>query len=105
MRSTTIVTQFEAEDRWLRSFRYSPVQGTLTPVQSLVAQLIACGLSDKEIAFFLGVAASTIKAHNTRILKSFGLSRRTEVVRFMLESGMFDPEEAEQLLAGRSEAF
>jgi DNA-binding NarL/FixJ family response regulator len=94
----------EAEDRWLRAFRYAPVQGTLTPVQSLVAQLITCGLSDKEIAFFLGVAASTVKAHNTRILRSFGLSRRTQVVRYMLESGMFDPEEAQQTLAGRFQA-
>lgn len=100
MRSTDVVED-AAKDRWLRSYRYTPIHGTLTPAQSLIAQMIACGLSDKEISYFLGVASSTVEAHNTQILRCFGLSRRNQVVRYMLESGQFDPEAAAQSLAGR----
>jgi len=34
-------------EKWLRSFRYAPQGGTLTRVQLLIAQLVACGLSDR----------------------------------------------------------
>ena len=89
-------------EKWLRSFRYAPQGGTLTRVQLLIAQLVACGLSDKEISGLLGVASSTVKAHNGSILKCFGLWRRTQLVRFMLETGRFDPDGAERMLAERS---
>jgi len=105
MRKANQAQEGECQDRWLRAYRYTPLRATLTPVQFLVAQLVACGLSDKEISHFLGVASSTVKAHNTRILKSFGLLRRTQVVRYMLESGQFDPEAAAQLLNGRHDGF
>jgi len=105
MKKADHVKEVEVQDQWLRAYRYTPLHAKLTPVRSLVAQLIACGLSDKEISHFLGVASSTVKAHNTQILKSFGLLRRAQVVRYMLESGQFAPEAAAQLLSGRHNGF
>lgn len=87
---------------WLRSYRYAPHRVKLTPVQWLISQLVACGLSDKEIAFMLAVSASTVKAHNTRTLRALGLLRRGQLVRYIFETGQFDPAEAEAMLRARS---
>lgn len=78
-------------DGWLREFRFSPRNILLTATQKMVCQCVACGLSDKEIAFFLGIGSSTVKAHTSKILKTIGLIRRTQLVRFVFESGEFDP--------------
>lgn len=78
-------------DGWLREFRFSPRNILLTTTQKMVCQCVACGLSDKEIAFFLGIGCSTVKAHTSKILKTIGLIRRTQLVRFVFESGEFDP--------------
>ena len=85
----------------LRAFKYAPEPRMLSSVQWLIAQLITCGLSDKEIAPLAGVATSTVKAHNSGILKRLGLFRRAQLVRFMMESGQFDPEGADCFLAER----
>lgn len=86
---------------WLRSFRYQPKPAALSAVQWLIAQLVSCGLSDKEIAYILRICTSTVKAHNNKTLRSFGLVRRGQLVRYIFESGQFDPELAEALLAQR----
>ncbi len=76
----------------------------MASVQWLIAQLVACGLSDKEIAHLLSISSSTVKAHNTKTLRALGLARRGQLVRYVFESGMFDPEGAERLLAARRPA-
>lgn len=85
----------------LRRFRYAPQPARFSPVQWLTAQLVACGLSDKEIAFLIGISPATVKAHNNRNLQNLGLLRRGQLVRYIFESGQFDPEAAEQLIAER----
>lgn len=82
-------------DGWLRDFRFSPRDIILTSTQKIICQFIACGLSDKEIAYFLNIGCSTVKAHNTKILRTLGLIRRTQLVRFVFETGEFDPEMVE----------
>ena len=94
---------FEKSVSWLRSYRYAPQSKQLSPSQWLIAQLIACGLSDKEIAFLLGVAQATVKAHNGNTLRSLGLFRRSQLVRYLWETGQFNPEAAQQSLAQRRE--
>lgn len=79
----------------LRTFRFAPQPVILTTTQKAVSQCIACGLSDKEIAFFLGIQCATVKAHTSKILRMLGLFRRTQLVRFVFESGDFDPEMVE----------
>ena len=86
---------------WLRSYRYAPSPARLSDVQWLIAQLIACGLSDKEIAHILGVSCSTVKAHNNKTLRALSLLRRGQIARYVFETGQFDPEAAEARLNRR----
>jgi DNA-binding CsgD family transcriptional regulator len=86
---------------WLRGFRYKPQHARFSPVQWLIAQLVACGLSDKEIAHLLSISASTVKAHNNKTMRALGLMRRGQLVRYIFETGQFAPEEAERLLSAR----
>ena len=79
----------------LRSFRYEPKPARLSPMQMLVVQLVCCGLADKEIAFVLGVSSATVKAHMSRAIKDMGLYRRHQLVRYVFENGLFDPEAAQ----------
>lgn len=88
---------------WLRGFRYAPRPVKFTPVQWLITQLIACGLSDKEIAHMLTISASTVKAHNNKTMRSLGLMRRGQLVRYIFETGQFEPERAERMLAERKQ--
>ena len=89
----------------LRSYRYDPKPCRLSPMQMLVVQLVCCGLADKEIAFLLGVSSATVKAHMSRAIKDMGLFRRHQLVRYVFENGLFDPEAAQdQILRRRSAA-
>ena len=89
----------------LRSFRYDPKPCRLSPMQMLVVQLVCCGLADKEIAFMLGVSSATVKAHMSRAIKDMGLYRRHQLVRYVFENGLFDPEAAQaEILRRRSAA-
>lgn len=90
-----------SRERWLRFFRYAPQGIIFSPVQQVIAQLVTCGLSDKEIAYLLGIACSTVKVHTGKILKMLGLNRRAQLVRYMIESGRFDPDTTEEMLARR----
>ncbi len=90
---------------WLRSFRYSPRDHRFSHVQWLVAQLVACGLADKEIAYLLGISSSTVKAHTGKIIRSLGFFRRSQLVRYIWEARLFHPEETEALLAERQEKY
>jgi DNA-binding CsgD family transcriptional regulator len=85
----------------LRSFRYQPRAIRFSPVQALVVQLVCCGLADKEIAFLLGVCAATVKAHMSRAIRDMGLHRRHQLVRYVFENGLFDPEWAEAEIVTR----
>ncbi len=86
---------------WLRGYRYAPKPVPISEVQWLIAQLITCGLSDKEIAYILSVSRSTVKAHNNKTLRSLNLLRRGQIVRYMFETGQFDPDAAEACLNER----
>lgn len=92
-------------ESWLRSFRYAPQVHRFSEVQWLVAQLVACGLADKEIAYLLGISASTVKAHTGKIIHSMGIWRRSQLVRYIWEERQFHPEETELLIAQRLERF
>lgn len=85
----------------LRSYRYQPKRIRFSPVQMVVVQLVCCGFADKEIAFLLGVSSATVKAHMSRAIRDMGLYRRHQLVRYIFENGLFDPERAEAEIARR----
>ena len=52
----------------------------LTTRELEVAQLLACGLTNKEIAQRLGITDHTVKFHINGVLRKLGVSSRTEAV-------------------------
>lgn len=55
----------------------SPVR--LTPTQMKVMQGVRSGLLNKQIAFDLGIAEKTVKAHMTLLMKKLNVRNRTQV--------------------------
>jgi DNA-binding NarL/FixJ family response regulator len=52
----------------------------VTPRQAQILDLVALGLSDKEIANQLGVSARTVQSHMDRLFLEHGLHKRAAVV-------------------------
>jgi DNA-binding CsgD family transcriptional regulator len=60
----------------------------LTPRELEVLQLIAEGLSTREMAERLFVSENTVKTHIGRVLDKLGASRRTQAVQFAKRQGI-----------------
>lgn len=56
-----------------------------------VLQLIAEGLSAKEIAADLGISTKTVEAHRTSVMRKLGARKATELVRYALRHGLIEP--------------
>lgn len=52
---------------------------SLTPTQMKVLHGVHCGLLNKQIAFELGIAESTVKAHMTALMRKLNVRNRTQV--------------------------
>ena len=73
--------------------RSSPTQARIealgiTPRELEVLQLIAEGLSNKEMAERLFVSENTVKTHASRVFDKLGASRRTQAVQFAKSQGL-----------------
>ena len=51
----------------------------LTPTQRKVLQGVHSGLLNKQIAFDLGIAEATVKAHMTALMRKLNVRNRTQV--------------------------
>lgn len=51
----------------------------LTPTQMRVLQGVHLGLANKQIAFDLGIAEATVKAHMTALMRKLNVRNRTQV--------------------------
>jgi len=63
---------------------------TLTPREREVLELLAEGISNKEIAAQLGVSPHTAKFHVTALLDKLGAETRTEAVVLAARSGLLE---------------
>lgn len=66
----------------------------LTPRETAVVWLMACGLSNKEIAVALGIKHSTVKNHSTAIFKKWHVNDRTQAVICAFAKELIAPREA-----------
>jgi DNA-binding CsgD family transcriptional regulator len=60
----------------------------ITPREHEILQLIAAGLSTREIAERLFVSENTVKTHAGRVLEKLGARRRTQAVQVAKEAGI-----------------
>jgi two-component system, NarL family, response regulator YdfI len=67
----------------------TPFEATkLTEKEIFILQATAKGYRNKDIAFDMGIAERTVKAHLTNIYNKLGVNTRTEAVAVALESRM-----------------
>jgi DNA-binding NarL/FixJ family response regulator len=64
----------------------------LTPMQAKILKGVSSGLLNKQIAFDLGIAETTVKAHMTMIMRKLNVRNRTQVA--LVVQGMKVLEEA-----------
>jgi DNA-binding NarL/FixJ family response regulator len=60
----------------------------LTGQERKVLQLIAEGLTGKEIAGALAISPNTVHAHRTRLMAKLGLHKQTDLVRYAVKEGL-----------------
>lgn len=53
---------------------------SFTPMQEKVVDRVVRGLTNKQIAFELGIAEKTVKAHMTLLMKKLNVTNRVQVV-------------------------
>ena len=56
-----------------------------------VLQLIAEGMSAKEVASQLSISTKTVEAHRTSLMRKLGVRKATELVRYALRHGLIEP--------------
>ncbi len=61
---------------------------TLTNRQSQVLGLVAQGMSNKQIAYEIGVSEATVKLHINALLKAIGAANRTQAVIIAQKTGL-----------------
>jgi DNA-binding NarL/FixJ family response regulator len=75
------------EARELQSAREAPAAHPLSPRELEVLTLVAAGLTNKEIAFRLGLSDRTVQYHMNPVFNKTGTSSRTEVTSYALRQG------------------
>jgi DNA-binding NarL/FixJ family response regulator len=67
---------------------YVPSNVELTPTELKVVQLVAQGMSNREISEKLNVSQRTIESHVSNMLNKTNLHNRTELARWSIESNL-----------------
>ena len=85
-----ISPQFEGAGMRVDSNLDSPLS-SLSNREREVLQLVAEGLSSREIAEALGVAGRTAEAHRASVMAKLGLHKVTDLVRVAIREGLISP--------------
>ncbi len=93
---SNVVYEREGVDRWLvkqtesSSRPYSDPGEPFHPLSKREMEVLECvtlGMSNKEIATFLGISHQTVKNHVTAILRKLGVEDRTQAAVYALRRG------------------
>jgi DNA-binding NarL/FixJ family response regulator len=71
----------------------------LTPTQLRVLRGVHLGLANKQIAFDLGIAEATVKAHMTALMRKLNVRNRTQVAILAEKIAATAPSDDRQSLA------
>ena len=63
----------------------------LTSREREVLQLVAEGLSSKEIAVSLGVSTRTVESHRAKLMEKLGIHKASALVRYAIREGLLNP--------------
>ncbi|MBV8818930.1 MAG: response regulator transcription factor [Acidobacteriaceae bacterium] len=83
-----VVLPLEDVETVLAAPRPAPTSEALSPRETEVLGMMAEGLSNKEIAYRLGISEHTVKFHATSILTKLNAGSRTEAVMLGLRQGL-----------------
>ena len=65
-----------------------PALGPLSPREQQVAELLALGKTNREIAQSLSISVKTVDSHRGHALKKLGLRNNSELTRFAVRTGL-----------------
>jgi DNA-binding NarL/FixJ family response regulator len=92
LRGRTYITPMIAQDLMLAykgaSSRRQKAAPKLTPRQREVLQLVAEGLSAKEIASLLNISARTVEFHKYRIMEDLNLRTNADLIQYAIKEGI-----------------
>lgn len=86
--AATLLQAFDAAQRRSDRPAAQPLTEPLSPRELTILQLIAQGLSNREISERLFLALDTVKGHNRRLFEKMQVRRRTEAVARARELGL-----------------
>ncbi|MBD8025945.1 response regulator transcription factor [Ureibacillus sp. Re31] len=72
-----------------KSNSYTQQSASLTDKELFILQAVAKGFKSREIAFDMGIAERTVKAHLTNIYNKLGVNSRAEAVAIAINQGLF----------------
>jgi DNA-binding NarL/FixJ family response regulator len=84
-----LLSGFRGQGGTLAGAPASPVS-RLTTRQREIVQLIAEGLSTKEMAARLGVSIKTVETHRANVMRTLGVDSVSDVVRFAIRNGIVE---------------